>query len=463
MGIFDSMDVLTNNNRVFWAKVDLSLFNLGEKILYQSLATIKTGSSTFKTRNLMIVNSTLYFCGKSNDKIKRKSNISWKTVRAFEEQSEKNKQDKRFIIQIGSIVCEEFFFYNPEIFENWLECIGRVAIMTDFQSQYTLVKKIGSGSFSNVYLATELSSLKDYAVKNAYKEKILGSLRGVTSIINEIQIMRQMDHPGIVKLHKVFENDEAILLILDYLPGGSLVQRMAVEKKMIEAKAKKLTNNLLNICCYLHKFSIVHRDLKLDNILFSSVENEDQIKLVDFGLSCYLSETHSLRCGSPGYIAPEILSNNAFNEKSDLFSIGIIIYILICGHSPYSGSSTSEILKKNRLGQIYFIETEWLGVSQGCIDLILELTKADPNMRPSAAEALMHPWLNSKKPTYIFMPYKEKIIFPSNSTGKKISSRLMERFQSNKRIERPENKKEIKVDETRAIKITEMLRKTENN
>lgn len=459
MGIFDEIDLQSNNNTIFWTKVDLSLSDLKENILYQSLATIKKTPETFKTRYLIITNTSLYFCGKSKDIIKRKSNISWKTVRAFEERSEKDDQDRRFVFQIGSNVSEEFFFFNSEIFENWLNCLGKVAIMTDFECEYALVKKIGRGSFANVYLATELSSLKDYAVKYVYKKKILSSLRGVSAITNEIQIMRQVDHPGIVKLYKIFENDEAVLLILDYLPGGNLNQRILAMKKMIEAKAIKIIYALLNVCIYLHKFSIVHRDVKPENILLKSVDNEDHIKLIDFGLSCYISETHSIRCGSPGYIAPEILSSESYNEKSDLFSIGIILFILISGHSPFSGSTTDEILKKNRLGEIYFIESEWEGVSQDCIDLILELTKPNPDMRPSADEALKHPWLNSTKFSHFFIANKQKIHFPLKPTEQKISSRLMERLQSKKKIERSEEKQGIKVNSAKANKMIEMLRK----
>mmetsp|Transcript_13593 Transcript_13593/g.13618 ORF Transcript_13593/g.13618 Transcript_13593/m.13618 type:complete len:152 (+) Transcript_13593:327-782(+) len=146
--------------------------------------------------------------------------------------------------------------------------------------------------------------------------------------------------------------------------------------------------NLLKVLEYLQTKNVVHRDIKLENILFVADNNDFKIKLSDFGLSSFINAELTQSCGSPGYVAPEILKRRPYGSKADIFSAGVVLYILLSGRAPFSGKTQRETLIRNRDCSILFPKETWKNISRQAIDTILFLSRSQPKMRPNAKEAL---------------------------------------------------------------------------
>ncbi|CAG9331414.1 unnamed protein product [Blepharisma stoltei] len=218
------------------------------------------------------------------------------------------------------------------------------------------------------------------------------SAQNLEGTINEITILRKLDHPNIIKLYRVYENDSQVSLVLDYLEGGDLFSRIMEKSKLNESSVAKLTQNLLNTLEYLNTYNIAHRDIKLENIMMVSKNDDSNFKLVDFGLAHEVNESMTQRCGSPGYVAPEILRGFKYGAKVDTFSVGCVVYILLSGKMPFFGRDTKEVVRKNREGIICFRDRVWEHVSAEAINFIVKLMEPKPEERVDVHSALLHPW-----------------------------------------------------------------------
>lgn len=167
--------------------------------------------------------------------------------------------------------------------------------------------------------------------------------------------MRYLDHPGVMQLHRVYEDENFIHLVMTYTYGGELYTRIIKRGKFSEKTAAKFIQNLLHTLDYFDSNGVVHRDIKPENILLKNPEDDTEFLLADFGLATFASGSNlNLRCGSPGYLAPEILAKEMYGSKVDVYSAGVILYILLSGISPFPGREMEEILSKNKEGSIYF-------------------------------------------------------------------------------------------------------------
>jgi calcium-dependent protein kinase len=258
---------------------------------------------------------------------------------------------------------------------------------------YTIIKEIGEGNSAKVFLVEDLGSHKKFAVKNISKAYLHESPMRITSLVSEIDIMREISHHHIISLHKVYESSSTISLVMDYLPAGDFFQRLQHKNRFPEAVAAHFMTNLLEALRYLHAKHITHRDLKPENILMTSKDNDFDFKICDLGLSCISKDEQILRCGSPGYIAPEILNRQPYSNKVDVFSSGAILYILLCGNSPFRGKDAYDVLRKNKECKIKVHKKPWNRVSDLGIDFVKRLMDPDPRCRLSADEALRHPWI----------------------------------------------------------------------
>ena len=161
-------------------------------------------------------------------------------------------------------------------------------------------------------------------------------------------------------MYEIHETKHSVYLVTDYLPGGELLNVISKSRRLQENSVKKIIKNILKGLEYCHEKRIMHRDLKPENLMLSSLENIHKIKIIDFGLAQFYDRNEYLfkRCGTPGFIAPEILSidkhSSKYDEKCDIFSLGIIFYILLNGHSPFQSSDIKKILKMNRVCKIDF-------------------------------------------------------------------------------------------------------------
>lgn len=205
-------------------------------------------------------------------------------------------------------------------------------------NNYKLDKNLGQGSYAVVKLATEKSSGEKVAIK-IYEKYKLADPRKMKNVRREIQLLKQMDHPYIIKLHDSFENSKQIHLVMEYIGKQSLhgFLKAKTAKKVEEPEARKIIQQICKGLSYCHAKHIVHRDLKLENIL---IDDNKNIKIIDFGFSVSVApdKTLNIFCGTPSYMAPEIVSKKNYKgHATDTWSLGILLFALLCGHFPFRG------------------------------------------------------------------------------------------------------------------------------
>ena len=391
--IFEEIDQQANPTLSFWSPLEsYVLQDITENHLYTSKVKILKPEGRWKVRTIILTTRCIYYCRKDTNSPKVMSIIKWKKIEAF---TEENLVEERYGFKLGHLYAfQEFYTDTMESLETWLLKLSSVAIMSEFDDDYAVIRDIGKGNYASVVLAQDLETRKDFAVKVINKEEMQKKSRGISAVISEIEIMRKVSHPNLVTLHRIYENDEFVYLILDYVEGGDLFHRIQKKERLTETIASKLIANLLEGLHYLHSLAIVHRDIKPENILLLSTEIDYELKICDFGLACLEGHDQALRCGSPGYVAPEILLKRSYNTKVDIFSAGIILYIILSGRAPFYGKTSNEILIKNKECRLQFHGKYWGHISQEGIDFLLKLTDPDPDSRFTAEQALRHPWLH---------------------------------------------------------------------
>ena len=267
-----------------------------------------------------------------------------------------------------------------------------MGILSDIENDYILIKTLDSGHFGSVFLVQDSVTNEDFAMKKIPKTCINTNTR-LFSIINEIKVMRYIDHPLFIKLYKVYETETDIILIIDYCKFGTMQQRLDRKKRFSEENVLKIAIKLLEAVDYLHSLNIIHRDLKLENILMIS-NNDFDFKIADFGLACDKNLAFDMKCGTPGYIAPEILRGKSYTEKVDLFSCGVIIFALLAGEFPFVGTSNAQVLERNMKCVVKFNAKAWKSISFNAAEFLSLMLTAFPSIRPSAQEALMNRWIS---------------------------------------------------------------------
>lgn len=393
VSIFESIDLESNPSRSFWTvPVQTSLKKLSEKIILQGLLKIPASDTKLKERPFILTSSKLIYMKKSAKLAKLESKIQWKKVEPFTEEC---SSDQRFGFRLGhKAIYQDFYTSSSSELDHWLDNLSKVAIMPDLEEDYAIIKEIGKGNYAQVYLAQDLGTHEQFAIKSISKELLLRTPRGVSSVIGEVDIMRKISHSGLVQLYKVYETESNVSLVLDYMPGGDFFQKLQKRDRFPEFLAAKFMVNMLETLRYLHENHIIHRDLKPENLLMTKIDSDIDFKICDFGLSCLSGDEQVLRCGSPGYVAPEILHRKPYTSKVDIFGAGVIMYIILCGNSPFHGKDTGDILLKNKQCKIIFEERHWKKISANGIDLVRRMLNPDPNQRLSADEALRHPWFS---------------------------------------------------------------------
>ena len=270
--------------------------------------------------------------------------------------------------------------------------------------EYELKEKLGEGAYGSVYKVQQKFTNYLRAVK-AIKKKHVDS----TEFYNEIEVLKALDHPNIIKLFDCYQDKSYYYMVEEYCSGGDLFDYIQKEKFFTERKAGTIFNQLLSAVNHLHKKRIVHRDLKPENIVLIEAKNKDVfIKLIDFGTSITIKGKNlTQELGTIYYIAPEVFMNN-YNEKADIWSCGIILYTMLCGHPPFCGNKENTIKSKILHSKLIFPSKEFKSVSKEAIEYIKHLLAYNPEQRPTAEEALNNKWLlsmicngNSKLSEYI--------------------------------------------------------------
>ena len=256
---------------------------------------------------------------------------------------------------------------------------------------YKIGKILGRGGFSEVRLLTHLETKVEYAVKILRKNQY--TAKNEENFHAEIEILRSLDHPNIIKIIEYFEDEKRLYIVMEKCEGGELYEQILQANHFSEDAAARLMKQLLSAVWYIHERQVVHRDIKPENIMFETRGELFNIKLIDFGVSMKLKDSKSTNeiVGAVFYISPEAL-NGKYSAKCDLWSCGVIAYMLLCGVPPFAGENEREVFKKINKMKVQFNQHVWRSLSSYSQDFINKLICSESS-RMSAAEALQHPWI----------------------------------------------------------------------
>ncbi|XP_075014898.1 calcium/calmodulin-dependent protein kinase type 1 isoform X1 [Calonectris borealis] len=262
----------------------------------------------------------------------------------------------------------------------------------DIRRIYDFREILGTGAFSEVVLAEEKATRKLVAIKCIAKKALEGK---ETSIENEIAVLHKIKHPNIVALDDIYESGTHLYLIMQLVSGGELFDRIVEKGFYTERDASALIRQILDAVKYLHDMGIVHRDLKPENLLYYSLEEDSKIMISDFGLSKIegCGSVMSTACGTPGYVAPEVLAQKPYSKAVDCWSIGVIAYILLCGYPPFYDENDAKLFEQILRAEYEFDSPYWDDISDSAKDFIQHLMEKDPSKRFTCEQALQHPWI----------------------------------------------------------------------
>jgi calcium-dependent protein kinase len=300
---------------------------------------------------------------------------------------------------------------NPDELNNVISFNKETFVSQNFGSifeKYDIIKSLGSGSFGKVYQIKNKISNNIYACKELSKKKI--KKKDLEKFATEIKILRKSDHPNIVKIYEIYEDEHKINLIMEECTGGELfddiVTHIEDEKMYSEKEACLIFKQLMGAIAYCHSQGIAHRDLKPENILFLNKSDDSPIKVIDFGLSKifgdYFNKNNNkmnTKVGTAYYVSPEVLEG-IYDEKCDIWSAGVILYILLSGVPPFNGPNDNEIYKKICKKKFHFPDKHWSNISNDAKDLITKML-CDPMDRLTAQEVLQHIWVDKNAPNTI--------------------------------------------------------------
>jgi calcium/calmodulin-dependent protein kinase I len=219
------------------------------------------------------------------------------------------------------------------------------------------------------------------------------------AIMTEVAILQQMHHPNIMTLREFFVEPEYYYLVTEFVSGGELFDRIVEKTFYTEKEARDLVKILLSAIKYCHEKDVVHRDLKPENLLLMSADDDASIKLADFGFAKTVTKDDEglvTTCGTPGYVAPEILEGTAYGKPVDIWSIGVITYILLAGYPPFHDDSQPILFRKIRKGKYQYDSPYWDNVSDDAKDFISRMLIVDPKKRATAQDLLEHRWIVDK-------------------------------------------------------------------
>ncbi|KAM7216540.1 serine/threonine-protein kinase [Rhypophila decipiens] len=314
--------------------------------------------------------------------------------------------------------------------------------------RWELLEKMGDGAFSNVYRARDLEGKTGQVAIKVVRKFEMNNMQGANhlhpdfkpkapkaaeraNILKEVQIMKQLDHPNIVKLIDFSESRQYYYIILELAPGGELFHQIVRLTYFSEELSRHVITQVATALEYLHEVTgVVHRDIKPENILFSPIPivpskhpkpkqpgDEDkvdegefikgvggggigQIKIADFGLSKVVWDTQTMTpCGTVGYTAPEIVKDERYSKSVDMWALGCVLYTLLCGFPPFYDESIEVLTEKVAKGQYTFLSPWWDDISKSAQDLISHLLCVDPEKRYTIKDFLAHPWVRGSGPT----------------------------------------------------------------
>ncbi|PXF41769.1 Myosin light chain kinase A [Gracilariopsis chorda] len=289
---------------------------------------------------------------------------------------------------------------TPNDYYHWLDALQKAANRR-IEDYYELGQSLGEGAFAKVVMGLDRTTLEKFAVKIIEKQS--DDELGQQFVWRELNVMKNVNHPNIVRTYDIFDTKNRLYIVLEYMPGGTLGEILKKVGRFTESQAKIILADILNGVAYLHDKSIVHRDLKLKNILCDTKEMPVRVKLADFGLANFVGvRTVSKvalksQVGSPHYVAPEVLREEPYGPVVDTWAVGVILHIMLTRRYPFAGETIQETLELVVRGRFSLIGSEWDRISEDAKSLLQGLLREDPQERLTARDALSHPWFSDLK------------------------------------------------------------------
>ncbi|KAK3141809.1 hypothetical protein QOZ80_4BG0338570 [Eleusine coracana subsp. coracana] len=266
--------------------------------------------------------------------------------------------------------------------------------MVNVRTLYQLERKLGSGQFGTTYLCTERATGLRYACKSVSKRKLVRRA-DVEDMRREITILQHLSgQANVAEFKGAFEDADCVHLVMELCSGGELFDRITAKGTYSERQAAAVCRDIVTVVHVCHFMGVMHRDLKPENFLHASPAEDAPLKAIDFGLSVFIEEGKVYKeiVGSAYYVAPEVLQRN-YGKEIDVWSAGVILYILLCGSPPFWAETEKGIFDAILVGQLDLTSAPWPSISESAKDLIRKMLNRDPKRRITAAQALEHPWL----------------------------------------------------------------------
>ncbi|KNB46852.1 calcium/calmodulin protein kinase [Blastocystis sp. subtype 4] len=311
------------------------------------------------------------------------------------------------------------------------------AVRADILSMYKFKTALGSGTYSVVKLATDKRTGEEVAIKVITKSQLSGD--DTVSLNREVSIMSMLrQHPNVVNIKGYYQDNDYYYVVQELCSGGELFDAIVSKASYSEREAQTVVRTLLYTIAYCHDRGIVHRDLKPENILLKNKQDYTNIKIADFG---FARETHAMNglstsCGTPGYLAPEIMKGQVYGPPVDIWAIGVITYILLCGYPPFSSDNDVTMYRQILRGKFDFPSPEWDHVSDAAKDFISKLLIVDPEKRYTAKQvffcfsASMLPWMRYESQGTMHMDGAVRMLEHFNIRRRRNTSIMMDDFNT---------------------------------
>lgn len=260
--------------------------------------------------------------------------------------------------------------------------------------EFVFDRILGTGISGEVREAVSRTTGEPVAIKTLSTVNL--TAKKFEMLVQECEIYIRMDHPNICKLFEVYEDESAVHLVMELCSGRELYERLAQLRRYTERDAANVMMQMLEAINYCHAHNVCHRDLKLENWVYANPSQDSPLKLIDFGMSKVFNEGVPLTAvhGTVYYVAPEVIAGK-YDNACDVWSLGVICFMLLSGSPPFAASQDYEIIHKIKTAEVAFEGPRWVGISQGAKDFVLHLLTRDPKKRPTALQAMSHPWLKT--------------------------------------------------------------------
>ncbi|CAK61798.1 unnamed protein product (macronuclear) [Paramecium tetraurelia] len=351
-----------------------------QSITFSAHLKIQINNGKWKTKLLQIKNEFILTNTKQND-------LKWICYLNASLKIIKNPREQTSTLELSQ--GQNLVAIRGDI-ENLIKIIKRYTVQEEFRMKFQLVKKFGQGAFAEVYSAKKKQTDDYFAVK-MFEKSFINSHLDKQSLLKEIKVLRTIYHESTVSLLELYETQCYIYVVMELLKGGNLSSYLDKYAPLSEKQTAQIIYKLLVSLNHINSFGIFHRDLKPDNIVFREKGNFDSLCVTDYGLADFYNQEAKYlfhRCGSVGFVAPEILHDCAYDLKVDLYSVGIIMYCALSGTIPFEGN-THQKVQQNYKGEV---KTSNLNLSPKGLQFINSILQPYPSKRIDLQDALIHPW-----------------------------------------------------------------------